>query len=73
LNGTETNYLSVINSDYFYFNPPADSIDFGEGQAILQVSMKNYLTIQSMVVSFTATILGSVIPVIPDQIYTKSS
>jgi hypothetical protein len=35
--------------------------------------MKNYPTIASAPISFTATILGSVVPVIADQVYLTSS
>jgi hypothetical protein len=35
--------------------------------------MKNYPTIASTPISFTATILGSVVPVIADQVYITSS
>ena len=33
LNGTAATYLTGKNSDFFYFNPPADSTDFGDGEA----------------------------------------
>ena len=29
LNGTTTTYLNALNSDYFYFSPPADTKQFG--------------------------------------------
>ena len=29
LNGTATTYLKALNSDYFYFSPPADTKHFG--------------------------------------------
>ena len=28
-NGTSTTYLNALNSDYFYFSPPADTKNFG--------------------------------------------
>ena len=29
LNGATTTYLNALNSDYFYFSPPADTKNFG--------------------------------------------
>ena len=29
INSTNTTYLNALNSDYFYFSPPADTKNFG--------------------------------------------
>ncbi len=56
-----------------YFNPSASTTDFGVGIATVQAAMKNYSTIKSAIFSFTATVLGSIVPVVPDQIYNLGS
>jgi len=66
LNGTATSLLSGNNQDFINFSPPADTSDFGIGQATVQASLKNYPSILSPRISFSATILGSVTPKIND-------
>jgi hypothetical protein len=66
LNGTSTTYLYGTNADYIYLSLPADTKDYGSGLATVQASMKNYPSIVSSLISFTATILGSTVPIIQD-------
>jgi hypothetical protein len=66
LNGTSTTFLYGTNADYIYLSPPADTKDYGSAQATVQASMKNYPAIVSSLISFTATILGSIVPTISD-------
>ena len=40
VNGTVQNFISAFNSDYIYFSPPANTVDFGVGLATVQASMK---------------------------------
>ena len=64
INNTITTALYGDNRDYFYFGPGSDSKDFGVGQAQVIASIKNYPTIISTALLFTATILGTIAPVI---------
>jgi len=73
LNGTTTTYFSANNSDYIYFSPPIDTKDFDTGEATVQVRMKNYPDVPSLSIEFTATILGSVVPEIENQVYFQDS
>jgi hypothetical protein len=66
LNGTSTTYLCGNNSDYIYLSLPADTTNYGSAQATVQASMKNDPLIVSSPISFTATILGSTVPIIQD-------
>jgi hypothetical protein len=66
LNSTSTTYLYGTNADYIYLSPPADTKDYGSAQATVQATMKNYPSIVSSPISFTATILGSTVPIIQD-------
>ena len=73
LNGTTSNFLTALNSDHIYFNPPSNTTVFGVGLATVQASMKNYPSIKSSIMSFTATILSSIVPAITNRVYTQSS
>ena len=73
INGTATGFLNAVNNDFIYFSPPIDSTNFGVGQAQVTASMKSYQPIQSSPLSFTVTILGSVVPKIPDYNYLTRS
>jgi len=69
LNGTAVSYLTGRNQDFFYFNPPADSTDFGKGEATVWASLVKYPTIKSSKISFTATTLSVIPPILPNRIY----
>ena len=73
MNGTSTTIFNSSKEDFIFFNPPDSTTNFGIGQATVQASMKNYPTIKSTIISFTATILGVIVPVISDQVFTLSS
>ena len=66
INGTTTQYLSATNQDFIHFTPPANTTSFGVGTATVVSMMKNYPTIESAPISFTVTILGSVVPFLAD-------
>ena len=66
LNGTNSSFLIANFSEYIYFSPPATSKDFGVSLATVEVSMKDYPWIKSFKLCFTATILGSVVPLVSD-------
>ncbi len=72
LNDTETTFLSFENPDYIHFSPPADTKDFGTGQATVKAILKSYPKIETPFINFTTTILGSVVPIIPNQKYTQN-
>ena len=73
LNSTETSFLSANNADFFYFNPPSTSKDFGVGYATVQAIMKNYPTIKSPIINFSVFILGPLERVLDNQVYQLSS
>ncbi len=73
LNGTSTTFYSVRDSDFFHFSPPANTTDYGVGLVAFRATMKTYPTIQSSILSFTATILGTVVPTITHKQYTQGS
>jgi hypothetical protein len=73
LNGTETSLISANNADFFYFNSPSTSKDFGVGHATVQAIIKNYPTIKSPIINFSVFILGPVVRVLGDQVYQLSS
>ena len=62
INSTETSILAAKNSDSIVFSPLADTINFGVGSAEIIAYMKNYPYIESLPISFTVTILGSLVP-----------
>jgi hypothetical protein len=66
LNGTSTTYLYGTNANFLYLSPPTDTKNYGSAQATVQASMKQNPSIVSSLISFTATILGSTVPTIPD-------
>ncbi len=72
VNETDTTYLSFNNPDYIHFSPPMNAKEFGIGQATVKAVLKSYSTIETPIISFTATILGSVVPIIPNQKYTQN-
>lgn len=74
MNSTQSlSYLSALNSDFIYFEPPANTSLYGVGQAQLVVSLKDYPSIVKPPISFTATLLGSEAPSITNQIYIINS
>jgi hypothetical protein len=73
LNTTTTQFFNAKNQDFIYFSPPANTTSFGVGLASVVATMKYIPSIASSPISFTATILGSVVPVIADQVYITSS
>ena len=62
INTTANTWLSASNQDYIYFSPPANTTNFGVGQASIYATMDSYSQIVSNPVIFTATTLGCVIP-----------
>lgn len=73
MNTTATTFFNATNQDFIYFSPSANTTSFGVGQVEIVSTMKNYPAIKSTPLSFTATILGSVVPVISDQVYIAGS
>lgn len=77
MNTTATTFFNATNQDFIYFSPSANTTSFGVGQVEIVSTMKNYPAnypaIVSTPLSFTATILGSVVPVISDQLYIAGS
>jgi len=65
--------LNATNGDLIYFSPLANTTSFGVGTATVVSTMKNYPSIASAPISFTVTILGSVVPNIAEKVYIAGS
>lgn len=67
-----SNQITSLNGDFIHFNPPADAKSFGTIQATAVASLANNPKIKSSI-NFNVTTLGSVTPVIADQVYTQGA
>ncbi len=62
INNSTKSLLNVKNSDFIYFNPPADTKSFGVGLVKVVASLMGHPSILSASVSFKAITLGSIVP-----------
>ena len=73
INNTDFPFFKATNKDHFILSPPNDYTNFGTVKAEVVAVMKNYPSVKSMPISFTVTILGSLVPRLENKLYTLST